>query len=287
MDSETTSGTGGDEGDDPGVTEAIGGARAAFMRMLNAHIGLLKAELAETGQQLGVIIGLALAALGVAILVAILLYVGIFLFLGEWLFGSMGWGMVHGTLFGVGLIIAVAVNLAGGRVVSYAWGALWGLIIGLGLFVVLWLNLPHEGAKTAVSEVLGDVDIERNLLILLVGIVVGGVVVAVGALIAGWRNEWRFGSPAALLIGGFAIGGFFGAILGPVFWSYRVAGGVALMVGLLAWIIIGLLLAYRHGFDPEARYAGLIPRESIAAFESSREFMEEQWERQKGKLMGR
>jgi hypothetical protein len=46
--------------------------------------------------------------------------------------------------------------------------------------------------------------------------------------------------------------------------------GLAVMVGLLTWIIVGLLLAYRRGFDPEARYAGLLPRESIAALEGRR-----------------
>ena len=51
--------------------------------------------------------------------------------------------------------------------------------------------------------------------------------------------------------------------------------------------LLGVALAARNGFDPETRYAKLLPRESIAAFERSREFMEEQWQRQKGKVMGR
>ncbi len=36
---------------------------------------------------------------------------------------------------------------------------------------------------------------------------------------------------------------------------------------------------WRHGagFDPEARYAGLVPRESIAAFEQTKDFLKEQW----------
>ncbi len=82
----------------PGVGEAIGDTRAAFMRMLEAHIALLRAELAIAGQELGIIVGLAAGALALAILVVILLYVGTFLFIGDWLFGSMGWGIIHGTL---------------------------------------------------------------------------------------------------------------------------------------------------------------------------------------------
>ena len=103
----------------------------AFMRMLQAHIALLKAELAVAGKQLGIIVGLAAGAIALAILVAILLYVGTFLFMGEWLFGSMGWGIIHGTLLGAAIIGFVAIDLAGGSVRSYGWGAVWGVIVAV------------------------------------------------------------------------------------------------------------------------------------------------------------
>jgi hypothetical protein len=47
------------------------------------------------------------------------------------------------------------------------------------------------------------------------------------------------------------------------------------------------VLAARRGFDPEARYANLIPRESIAAFEKTRDFLTDQWEHQRNRMMGR
>ena len=46
---------------------------------------------------------------------AVLLWVGGFLFLGEWLFGSIGWGLAHGLLFGIGLIVALALAIVGSR----------------------------------------------------------------------------------------------------------------------------------------------------------------------------
>ena len=61
------------------------------MRLINAHLGLLKAELAVTGREIGIIIALAIGALSLALLIVTLLYTGTWLFLGEWLFGSIGW----------------------------------------------------------------------------------------------------------------------------------------------------------------------------------------------------
>jgi hypothetical protein len=263
-------------------------ARDAFRRLLEAHIALLRAELAEAGRRLGIIIGLGAAAAFVAFLVAILLYVGSFLFLGEWLFGSMGWGIIHGTLLGACIIAAIGVDLAGGRVRSYAWGLAWGLVAGLALGLVLSLNVSNDAAEWGAGVIEDELRLDEHWAPTLVGLAIGALITAVVALIAGWRVRWRFGSPVALAVGGLAVGGFVGAILASTRYDNPDGvAGLAVMVGLLTWIVVGLLLAYRHGFDPEGRYAGLMPRESIAAFERSQDFLRAQWARQKRKVTGR
>jgi hypothetical protein len=91
-----------------------------------------------------------------------------------------------------------------------------------------------------------------------------------------------------MLMAGLALGAFVGTIYAST--RYDAADGVfglALMVGLMTWIVVGLLLASRAGFDPEARYANLVPRESIASFEVTKDFFMEQWEKQKDRMMGR
>ena len=91
-----------------------------------------------------------------------------------------------------------------------------------------------------------------------------------------------------MLMTGLFIGGFIGAIWFPT--RYQAADGVmglAIMIGLITWIVAGVNLAARRGFDPEARYADLIPRESLAAFERTKEFLSEQWEHQKNRMLGR
>ena len=267
--------------------EAIGGARGALGRMLSAHIDLLKAELSLAGRELGIIVGLGIAAFFVAVLTFILLYVGSFLFLGEWLFGSMGWGIIHGTLLGVVLIGAVALNLAGGQMGAYGWGFVWGLIVTILSSLLFASNLLREGAVAGAVEVEDAIPLHPDLLPTLVGLVVGAAITALVLVLAGWRSGWRFGSPAALIVGGILVGGILGSILGSAVFDNPGAVAISLTVGLVTWIVVGFALAARRGFDPEARYAALVPRESIAAFEGTREFLQQQWERQKGRLMGR
>ncbi len=100
------------------------------MRLLGAHMALLKAELAVAGRELGIIVGLALAAFVLAVLAGILLYVGSFLFFGELLFGSMGWGIIHGILIPVIVIGLIGVDLAGGQAGRFALGSLIGVGVG-------------------------------------------------------------------------------------------------------------------------------------------------------------
>ena len=200
----------------------------------------------------------------------------------------MGWGIIHGTLIGVGVIAGVAVNLAGGSMRSYAWGLAWGLLVAVLLSVVLSFNVANDAAEWGAGQVEDQLRLDEHWAPTLVGLAVGAIVTAVVALLLGWRYRWSFGSPIAVTLAGLAAGGFVGAILAST--RYDNPDGVvglAIMLGLLTWIIVGLFLAYRHGFDPESRYASLVPRESIAAFERSRDFLRAQWIRQKRRMTGR
>jgi hypothetical protein len=275
------------------VGEAIGDVRAAIMRMLDAHLKLLRAELAITGKELGVIIGLAVGALVIAILAGILLYVGSFLFFGELLFGSMGWGIIHGTLLAAAFIGFVVINLAGGQMERYGWGAAIGLAVAIILAAVLLSNVGNTGGES-VKDWLNEAFVTEDLpfgdawLVTLAGLVIVGLAGLAIAAIVGWRSALRGRELVGVAIAGLALGGLTGAIWFST--RYQAPDGVlglVITVGLLTWIIAGVVLAARAGFDPEGRYADLIPRESIAAFERTRDFMGEQWERQKNRMLGR
>ncbi|HSM33238.1 MAG TPA: hypothetical protein VK987_04035 [Anaerolineae bacterium] len=264
------------------------------MRMIEAHVALLRAELAITGRELGIIVGLALGAFVITVLVAILLYVGSFLFLGDWLFGSMGWGIIHGTLMGAVFIGFVAVNLAGGDPRAYGWGALVGLVTVVALALLLLSNVGNEagewGSRVLRDELLseGDLPFGSEWLTTLVGLAVGAAILGVVALIGGWRGGRRGGALVGIIVVGAVVGGLVGAIYAST--RYDAPDGVlglAIMIGLITWIVTGLLLANHRGFDPEARYANLVPRESIASFGRTKDFLMEQLARQKGRFLGR
>ncbi len=261
------------------------------MRMIDAHVALLRAELAIAGKELGIIVGLAVGALIILLLVLGLLYIGSFLFFGEWLFGSMGWGIIHGTLLGAAFVGFVGINLAGGDVRAYGLGAAVGLVVTVVLAALLLSNAGNAGGEAVREWIVSEFQTEQlpfgeEWLVLLVGIVIVGIIGGVIALIASWQMQ--AGHPFAMLMTGLFLGGFVGAIWFPT--RYQAADGVlglAIMLGLITWIAAGIALAARRGFDPEARYADLIPRESIAAFERTKDFLTEQWEHQKDRMLGR
>ncbi|MFN8519985.1 MAG: hypothetical protein U0667_11485 [Chloroflexota bacterium] len=244
---------------------------------------LLRAELAVAGRELGIALGMGVAILVLAVLAALLLAIGTFLFLGEWLFGSMGWGILHGVLFLVALIVPLALDLAGGRRDAF----LRGLGAGFVATILLWLlfasNVLRDTAVSVGQSLESSVGLEPAFLPTLVGIVAGGVVLGVALLIVGLRQ----GSAARLLVVGLVVGALLGAILGSVTFDTKGALAVALTIGLAAWIGVTVLVAVRMGFDPEARYEAMVPRESIAMAQESKEFLMRQWRRQRGKVLGR
>ena len=122
-----------------------------------------------------------------------------------------------------------------------------------------------------------------NLLPTLAGLVIGAAVLALAALGAAWRTTYR----RQAVVAGLVVGALFGAILGSAIFDNPGAVAIGITVGLLVWILAAIGLAARHGFDPEARYARLVPRESIESIERTREFLVRQWERQKGRVLGR
>jgi hypothetical protein len=92
----------------PGLIDQVRATFAAAKRLLRAHVELGKAELGEIVDAVKKVVGLALAALALLFAGALLLFIGGVLFLGDWLFGSIGWGVLLGFL----LFLDLAVNAA-------------------------------------------------------------------------------------------------------------------------------------------------------------------------------
>ena len=102
-------------GEPPGVRAQIGATIEAGRRLFRAHVDLAKTELGEIVGEVKRMVALGALALGALLMVALLLAIGGMLFLGEWLFGSIGWGVLLGTLLlidvaAVALLFALDVN---------------------------------------------------------------------------------------------------------------------------------------------------------------------------------
>jgi len=81
-----------------GLRGQLGAVRAAIRRLLTAHIDLAKAEFSEISEEIGRVALLGGIAFGALLLLALLLPIGGLLFLAEWLLGSIGWGVLLGSL---------------------------------------------------------------------------------------------------------------------------------------------------------------------------------------------
>ena len=67
------------------------------MALVVAHIDLAKAEAAAIAGQVGRVIALGALAFILVVFAVFLFVIGVSLGIGEWVFGSMGWGVIHGV----------------------------------------------------------------------------------------------------------------------------------------------------------------------------------------------
>jgi hypothetical protein len=154
--------------DPPSLRGEIGATKAAFQRLIGAHVELAKAEFGDILDEVKKVSVLAGIAIATGISAGLLLAVGLPLFLGEWIFGSIGWGILHGLLLltGIGIAAAVTALGIGGSAVSralligVATAALIGVVLGLNLTNRAWggvgdalLPLADAGARPLAAAV--------------------------------------------------------------------------------------------------------------------------------------
>ena len=255
----------------------FGHTKDSFMRLLNAHIALLKAEINEILGQIAVLAGQAGVALLFGLITFAMLYIGGLLFLGEWLFGSIGWGFAHGVLLGVAIIVNVVFAIMGAKGTRLVAAFIVALVV---MFVIAVLCGSNAGytAASGLSGSLGQPLGTPGVIALLAGIVFGAILFTL--LLA--RVAGRNGA-----IGGFFLGAILGALLGWLIagapWTWQPAFGFAITIALLAWILLIVVFAM-PGLDPAAKFSKMYPQQSIESFDETRAFLEEQWRSRQPKL---
>ena len=252
----------------PGLRAQLGATRDAAMALLAAHIDLAKAEAGAIAGQVGRVIALGALAFILVVFAVFLLVIGVSLGLGEWVFGSMGWGVIHGVLFFLSIAMAavlLAIGIEGARIVR--WLAL-AIVIGILIGVLLGLNLPNQ-LYAQIGDRLG-VAVEPGVRPLVVGVVLGlfvglivGIVVAVRMNASGGG---RFTAIAGLTVLGAAVGAFTAITFGP-----QVGAAIGVALGYVAWMALMGSDAARTGIDVEALKNRFTPVQTI---ETSKETLE-------------
>ncbi|HEY6058275.1 MAG TPA: phage holin family protein [Candidatus Limnocylindrales bacterium] len=256
----------------PGLREEIGATRGAVLRLVRAHVDLARTEIGEILDEVKRMAALVGVAIAMLLFVGILVPVGACLWLGEWLFGSMGWGILHGTEASIGLAVALvvmAIGRPGGRIAGlFVLAAVVGILVGL----ALGLDWPNQAYRQVGDASFTGIDPGYRPLI--IGAAVGALVVGVLGLLVG----------AAGGGGGGAVGGLFlGAILGLLVGAFsaitfdRPAGaGVGVAVALGLWPILVGIDTWRAGIDTEALKARFTPTQTIETTKETIEWVRQQ-----------
>jgi hypothetical protein len=271
-----------DPGPRRGFREQLGATRAAGFRLVAAHVALARVELEDILAEVKKVAALIGVAIALVLFAGILFLVGTSLFLGEWLFGSMGWGILHDTELSVALAIVcvlVALDVPVRRLVR---GLVVASLIGLAIAVVGGLLLASrlwEAIGVAAAPALDPAT--RPLV---VGTAVGAGLGAIAGLLGGTETGGgrSIGGVIRSAIVWMIIGALGGAVVGALSaitfsWQVAVALGIAVALGL--WVVLCILEVARGGIDFGAWSRKFYPSQTI---ESAKETIE--WVRERTPL---
>ena len=266
----------------PGLAEQLRATRDAVLRLVGAHVDLARAEFGDILGEVGRLAAAAGIALALLLFTLLLVPVGATLFIGEWLFGSIGWGVLLGAELSIAAAVAVVLGALGlPRPTILRW-LLIAIVTGAVLGVLLGTNATNEAWRRLGDAVAPGLAPESRPL--LTGALALAIVGAVVGLVRGLTRGAGAAPSEGARGGGAAAGGFVGgALLGLLIGAFsaltfRPGAGAALgvAVALVTWPV-GLGLAVgRDGIDIDALKARLWPSETIRTTRETIEWVREQ-----------
>jgi hypothetical protein len=256
----------------PGLRAQFGATRDAAIGMVTAHIELAKAEISLIGGELGKLVGLVLVAVLLVLFAVSLLVIGGSLFLAETLFGSMGWGILHGVLLFVGLALAGVLIAVGVSTNRLAKAGLVAILVGIIAAFVFAADLFNRA-----YTYLGDASalaVDPGVRPLVIGVIIW---TAIGLLLGIGLAFKVHGAGARLgvLVGLTLLGALIGAITSVTF-GLQVGIALGIAFAYATWIGLMALDVSRTGIDTEALQQRFVPTMTI---ETSKETLE--WLRQR------
>ncbi len=237
------------------------------MRLVHAHVELAKAEFSEI---LGEVKRIAIAAgivFALMLFAGILIPIGSMLFLGDWLFGSLGWGVLLGAELSIAISVVVVLSLLAGTRGQVMTAFLIAVVTGIVVGVVFGLDLTNQGWTRAGDSLFGAVDAGVRPLVTAAAVL--AAIVAIIGLLLGLRAGGIAGA-----IGGLIGGAIFGALLGAftaLAWGPHAGAAAGVAIGLILWPVLLGASVMRTGINIDALKAKLWPNETI---ETTRETIE-------------
>lgn len=253
-----------------GLRAQLLASRDAAIALGRAHIDLAKTEIGAIAGEIGRLLGLVAAAIAVLLLAGLLVIIGTSLFLGEWLLGSIGWGVLEGFLALVAIAVfslLLALGVTGGRL---ARSFVVGLIVAVVIGVALGLEWPNQ-AYAAAGEA-ARLNVAEGVRPLVVGLLVGALV---GALI-GFAAAIRIGSGGGRVgaIVGLAVVGTLAGAFSAITFGPQVGAGVGVTIGYLTWIALMAVDVARRGVDFEGMKDRFYPQQSIDTGKETLEWLQ-------------
>ena len=245
-------------GDPPGIRDQLGATVKAGKRLVTAHVDLAKAEVGEIVGEVTRMIGLIGAAIGILVFAGLLLAIGVVLWLGDWLFGSIGWGALLGfVLFLDAAIVAIlmAFDVKGSRLGT---SLIVAAVIGIAVGVVMGLDLTHRG-WTLLADNLWPAGDPNNRAVIIAA-AVSALVLGLLGFISGIRSGVGAG------IGRLIAGAILGAILGlitVISIPLQVGAALGVLVALIAFPILAGWDVVSKGIDGDALKQKFIPQNTI------------------------
>jgi hypothetical protein len=245
--------------------------RDAIVALVQAHIDLAKTEAGAIAGAIGRLAALGAVAVGCVFLALFLVVVGSTLFLGEWLFGSIGWGVFHGFLLFIAAAMAavlMGIGVTPGRIGR---SLLVAVVVAMVLGVVLGLNLLNQ-AYAAIGERSGLAS-DPGLRPLVVGLVVGVIVGLVLGIVAAVTMVSSGGARVAMVVGwgliGLVVGAFTAITFGP-----QVGAALGIAIGIVVWMVVMGIDVARSGIDLDSLKTRFYPAQTIDTSKETLEWLQ-------------
>jgi len=237
-----------------------------------AHVDLAKAEATQIGMEAGKVAAAFGLALVLVLIAATLFVLGTSLFLGEWLFGSLGWGIVHGTEACIAVALSLVLAGLGIRAARIGAAIAIGIIAGVVVALVLgfWLfNRLYDAIAKGLNLALDPATAPLAVGVVFMAIVFGVAGIVLAARMSGASASGRIGLVIALTF----VGGIFGAFT-AITYNAPVAAAIGVAVFYIAWIVALAMDVARTGIDMEALKLRFTPTQSIETGKETLEWLQ-------------